>query len=110
MAHAEVKHPYHLVNPSGWPIVGSIGAFTMLMGAVFWMNKDYSAFRGLNGQPWIFSVGFVLVLYTMALAPSAHTNAYLIGHDPAYLLDPGPTEPAEQVCRRADLIASTVRR
>ena len=31
MAHAaDVKHPYHLVNPSGWPIVGSIGAFLML--------------------------------------------------------------------------------
>ena len=38
MAHAEVKHDYHLVDPSPWPIVGSIGAFTMLIGAVFWMN------------------------------------------------------------------------
>ena len=53
----EVKHDYHLVDPSPWPIVGSIGAFTMLVGAVFWMNKDYTGFFGLpvNGQPWIFA-------------------------------------------------------
>jgi cytochrome c oxidase subunit 3 len=56
------------VDPSPWPLVGSIGAFTMLSGAVFWMNKDYTGFWGLpvNGQPWIFLVGLALVLYTMA--------------------------------------------
>src|SRR6202522_301809 len=64
----EVRHDYHLVDPSPWPIVGSIGAFTMLVGAVFWMNKDYTGFFGLpvNGQPWIFAIGAALVLYTMA--------------------------------------------
>ncbi len=67
MAHSEVKHDYHLVDPSPWPIVGSIGAFTMLLGAIFWMNKDYTGFWGLplNGQPWVFAVGAVLVAYTM---------------------------------------------
>ena len=32
----------------------------MLVGAVFWMNKDYTGFFGLpvNGQPWIFLIGF----------------------------------------------------
>ena len=65
---SDVKHDYHLVDPSPWPIVGSIGAFTMLVGAVFWMNKDYTGFFGLpvNGQPWIFLIGVALVLYTMA--------------------------------------------
>ena len=59
---SEVKHDYHLVDPSPWPIVGSIGAFTMLVGAVFWMNKDYTGFFGLpvNGQPWIFLIGLAL--------------------------------------------------
>ncbi len=68
MAHGQVKHDYHLVDPSPWPFVGSIGAFTMLAGAVFWMNKTYTGFFGLpvNGQPWIFVAGLVLVLYTMA--------------------------------------------
>jgi glyoxylase-like metal-dependent hydrolase (beta-lactamase superfamily II)/8-oxo-dGTP pyrophosphatase MutT (NUDIX family) len=38
----------------------------------------------------------MIPLQTMALPPSTHTNAYLIGGDPAYLLDPGPTDAAEQ--------------
>ncbi|HEX3808489.1 MAG TPA: cytochrome c oxidase subunit 3 [Rhizomicrobium sp.] len=67
MAHSEVKHDYHLVNPSPWPIVGSIGAFTMLIGAVFWMNKSYTGFGvPIQGQPWIFAIGAALILYTMA--------------------------------------------
>ena len=65
---SDVKHDYHLVDPSPWPVVGSIGAFTMLIGAVFWMNKDYTGFFGLpvNGSPVIFFVGLAGVLYTMA--------------------------------------------
>jgi len=68
MAHGDVKHDYHLVDPSPWPIVGSIGAFTMLVGAVFWLNKGYTHFWGLplNGQPWVFGAGLLLVLYAMA--------------------------------------------
>lgn len=68
MAHDEVKHDYHLVDPSPWPFVGSLGAFTMLIGGVFWMNKSYTGFFGLplNGQPWIFIGGLVLILFTMA--------------------------------------------
>jgi|SRR5579871_1656776 len=66
-AHSGPKHDYHLVDPSPWPIVGSLGALTMLIGAVFWMNQDY-AFWGLPGpvRPYIFGAGVLLVLYTMA--------------------------------------------
>src|SRR5271154_7148994 len=66
-AHSEVHHDYHLVDPSPWPIVGSIGAFAMLVGAVFWMNKGYTHFFGLPvaGQPWLFIIGVLLVAYTM---------------------------------------------
>jgi cytochrome c oxidase subunit 3 len=64
--HSEVKHDYHLVDPSGWPIVGSLGAFTMLLGAVFWMNKD-TPFWGLPVQirPFVFFAGVFLVALTM---------------------------------------------
>ena len=67
MAHGEVKHDYHLVDPSPWPVVGSLGAFTMLLGAIFWMNKTYDFF-GLPPfiRPLIFAFGVVIVLYTMA--------------------------------------------
>ena len=67
MAHGEVKHDYHLVDPSPWPFIGSLGAFAMLIGAIFWMNKDYTGFFGLpvNGTPVVFLAGLALVLYTM---------------------------------------------
>jgi cytochrome c oxidase subunit 3 len=65
---SDVKHDYHLVDPSPWPVVGSLGAFVMMIGTVFWMNKDYAGFWGLpvSGQPWIALVGLGIVLYTMA--------------------------------------------
>ncbi|RYG97970.1 MAG: cytochrome c oxidase subunit 3, partial [Alphaproteobacteria bacterium] len=65
---SDAKHDYHLVDPSPWPVVGSLGAFVMMAGAVFWLNKDYTGFWGLpvNGTPWIFLIGLALVLYTMA--------------------------------------------
>jgi cytochrome c oxidase subunit 3 len=67
MAHGEVHHDYHLVDPSPWPIVGAFAAFLMLIGAVFWMNASASFFGlPVAGQPWIFIIGFLMVLYTMA--------------------------------------------
>jgi len=67
MAHDDVHHDYHLVDPSPWPVVGSLAAFVMMLGAVFWMNDAYTGFWGLpvNGSPWVFLIGFAGVLYTM---------------------------------------------
>ncbi|MBV9509610.1 MAG: cytochrome c oxidase subunit 3, partial [Caulobacteraceae bacterium] len=63
MSSGAVKHDYHLVNPSPWPLVGSIAAFTMALGGVIWM-------KGLFGlekhNPWVFYLGLLGVLYTMA--------------------------------------------
>ena len=62
----DVKHDYHLVNPSPWPLIGSLGAFTLAIGAVLWMNKDATGdFGGMAGQPWVMIAGFALVFYTM---------------------------------------------
>jgi cytochrome c oxidase subunit 3 len=62
MAHDAVKHDYHLVNPSPWPLVGSISAVVLTMGAVIWM-------KGLFGLPkhtwWVAAAGLAGVLYTM---------------------------------------------
>ena len=66
MAPGDVKHDYHLVEPSPWPVVGSLGAFVMLVGAVLWLNKAYAGFGVLAGIPWIFGIGLALVLYTAA--------------------------------------------
>jgi len=62
MAHGEVKHDYHLVNPSPWPLVGSASATVMALGGVVWM-------KGLFGLPahtsWVFFLGLAGVLFTM---------------------------------------------
>src|ERR1700761_2091834 len=57
-----VKHDYHLVNPSPWPLVASISATVMALGGVTWM-------KGLFGLPKgtsiVFFCGLAGVLYTM---------------------------------------------
>src|ERR1700722_6696053 len=61
MATAHVKHhDYHLVDPSPWPIVGSVSAFIMAVGAITWMHHLFAV------APIIFGIGTFGVLYTMA--------------------------------------------
>jgi cytochrome c oxidase subunit 3 len=55
MAHAK-NHDYHILPPSIWPLMGALGAFAMLFGAVTWMH---------GSAPWLFFIGFVAVLYVM---------------------------------------------
>jgi cytochrome c oxidase subunit 3 len=62
MAHGEVKHDYHLVNPSPWPLIGSISATIMALGGVTWLKGLF----GLpKGTPWVFFLGLAGVLFTM---------------------------------------------
>ncbi len=55
MAHAK-NHDYHILPPSIWPLLGSVGGFAMLFGAVLWMH-------GITA--WLFWAGLAAVLYTM---------------------------------------------
>lgn len=50
------KHPWHMVEPSPWPAVGTIGVFGMAMGGVWYMH---------DGPLWGFLVGLLIVLYCM---------------------------------------------
>ncbi|MFQ5774720.1 MAG: cytochrome c oxidase subunit 3 [Kiloniellaceae bacterium] len=52
------KHPYHLVDPSPWPVVGAVAAGTLAVGGVLFMH---------DVTPWLIPVGAVLILLTMAL-------------------------------------------
>ena len=60
-SHA-VKHDYHLVEPSPWPIVGSIAALLLTIGAVLYFH-EYAPL-GLPSST-VMLVGFALVIYTM---------------------------------------------
>ena len=55
MAHAK-NHDYHILPPSIWPLLGALGGFVMLFGAVLWMH-------GITA--WMFWGGLLAVLYTM---------------------------------------------
>jgi cytochrome c oxidase subunit III len=64
MAEAHVKHhDYHLVDPSPWPLIGSISVFTMAVGAV--MSMKSLQIGGLSLGPYVFGIGVLGVLYTM---------------------------------------------
>ena len=55
MAHAK-NHDYHILPPSMWPLMGALGGFAMLLGAVLWMH-DITAY--------IFWAGLIAVLWVM---------------------------------------------
>ena len=61
--HAKPNHDYHLVSPSPWPLVGSIAAFFMAVGAVMWMKG--LAVGGLKAGAYVFGAGLIGVLYVM---------------------------------------------
>ncbi len=66
MSGEEVKHDYHLVDPSPWPAIMSLAVLFLTIGAVFTMKPDAELF-GVQGSvfgKWCFFGGFALVLYT----------------------------------------------
>jgi cytochrome c oxidase subunit III len=59
--HAAPKHPYHLVAPSVWPIVGSIAGGVMATGGVLYMHDIV-----VLGSRWtVLIIGTLMVLTTM---------------------------------------------
>jgi cytochrome c oxidase subunit 3 len=62
--HAKPNHDYHLVDPSPWPLIGSVSAFVSAVGAVAWM-KSMPLF-GVQMGAYVFGAGMLGVLYTMA--------------------------------------------
>jgi cytochrome c oxidase subunit 3 len=67
MAHGNVKHDYHLVNPSPWPIVGSIAALLLAVGGVILMRGLTTEDGGIfsKGQWYVFAIGGVVTVFTM---------------------------------------------
>lgn len=52
------KHPYHLVNPSPWPLLGAVSAFALTTGLVLLMHYE---------SWWLLAVGSVGVAITMVV-------------------------------------------
>ena len=56
--HGPPKHPYHLVDPSPWPIASSVAAGLLAFGGILFMH---------GGHKWLLIIGFVAVLSCMAV-------------------------------------------
>jgi len=56
--HAQADHPFHLVNPSPWPLLASFSLFCLTLGGAMFMHK-------VTGGALLAVLGFSLVLYTM---------------------------------------------
>ncbi|WP_336057742.1 cytochrome c oxidase subunit 3 [Nitratireductor sp. CH_MIT9313-5] len=72
MAGAEAKHhDYHIIDPSPWPFLASMGALVMAFGGIAWMRSAAGQTFELFGVDfaatnfWIFAAGLLIVLYTM---------------------------------------------
>lgn len=58
---AQAKHhPYHLVDPSPWPLMGAFAALLLTFGAVVYMHDG-------AGGPWIAIAGALLAAATMVV-------------------------------------------
>jgi len=66
MAHSHEKHhDYHLVDPSPWPVIASVGVFFMAVGLIIWMQSmgGKTGLFGIHG-PWVFAAGAAWVIAT----------------------------------------------
>ena len=69
MADAHAKHhDYHIIDPSPWPFLGSLGALVMSIGGIAWMKAlngtDFTIF-GFDlaaSNYWLFLIGLFIVL------------------------------------------------
>lgn len=60
----DVKHDYHLVNPSPWPAVVSLAVLFMMVGAVFAMKPDAELFGMTGFGTYMFWIGFLGTVYS----------------------------------------------
>jgi cytochrome c oxidase subunit 3 len=72
MAEAHQKqHDYHIIDPSPWPLLSSIGAFTLMFGLVCmfrWIHGGTFTMFGVDFAKaafWPFAVGLAITLYSM---------------------------------------------
>lgn len=54
------KHPYHLVDPSPWPLFASLSAFMTTAGGVMYMHS-------YQGGGLVLSLGLSMVIYSMVV-------------------------------------------
>ncbi len=63
------NHDYHIIAPSPWPFLSSVGAFVLAIGGIAYMrylNAGELHLFGINFvTPWLFFIGLAIILYCM---------------------------------------------
>ena len=54
--HTDQNHPYHMVEPSPWPVLGAASALVLATGAILFMH---------DAGPWVMLAGVAALLYVM---------------------------------------------
>lgn len=65
MAHGEVKHDYHLVEPSPWPLLTSLAMFALALGGVVYMKGLSDEGFLSEGTPWLALMGLTALIWTL---------------------------------------------
>lgn len=58
LAHLKTTHNFHLVDPSPWPFLGSIGGFSLTISLVLFMHQ-------INGGSKLLLTSVLIIFYTM---------------------------------------------
>jgi cytochrome c oxidase subunit 3 len=58
LTHYKTTHSYHLVDPSPWPLLGSLGGLSITTGGVLYMHK-------FEGGWMVLLSGLIILTYTM---------------------------------------------
>jgi len=56
---SEQKHPYHLVDPSPWPIVAAVSTLVMFLGLISYMHDASGSY------PMVFAIGASFLIFTV---------------------------------------------
>src|SRR2546430_6469163 len=71
MAEAHAKnHPYHLVDPSPWPLVGAVAAFAAALGAIAYMHGA----SVLWTLPGLLGIAYTMIVWWRDVVKEAHSG------------------------------------
>ncbi len=69
MAEAQTgKHPYHLVEPSPWPIIGAVSAFVLALGGIAFMHGQSALWLA----PGLLGIAYTMIAWWRDVVVEAH--------------------------------------
>ena len=74
------KHPYHIVDPSPWPLLGSLAAFVTVIGLILFMNDYHWSILGVGlGAVVLVAILWWRDVVAESLQKGTHTEEVRVG-------------------------------